>query len=112
MRILTKDNTDGCFAVYTIKDAENGVTSIDFDNIGIQNASVTVPNAILFYTTDDEFIYLIIEKDYGDELLCDLFDEQKLDLTGYDDYMLFFPSNQKDMENLNVILKKYYSERI
>lgn len=106
MKILIIDE-EHILSVYEIIGADNGITSIEFEGIGNYGEEVEFPNAVRFTTLNDEYIYLFVDIQEGNDIVKNLYENNEMNLYQYEGMVLFFPFNDEDKEELNRILKEY-----
>lgn len=82
---------------------DNGVTYIELDD----DNEVELPNAVRFLLSNDDCIYIIANKEEGNDIVSDVYSYDKVDLSSYKDATIFYPGIE-DLEYIESIAKTIF----
>lgn len=107
MKILVED-TYNSLTVCEVMTIDNGVTNIDIAIDESDFESIDVDNVVRFTLEDEELVYIVVNKEEGNNIVRNAYIYDTLDLTYYKDKTIFYP-NIEDREDIEFIIKSVFN---
>lgn len=107
MKIMFED-IDNSLTLCEVMSIDNGVTHIDIDESYLD--AINVDNVVRFTSEDEGLIYIVVNKEEGNNIIRNAYRYDTLDLTNYKDKTIFYP-DLEDVEHIKDVINSVFGSK-